>query len=1028
MKSIVPWFCLLAVSSSSALAATSGLEAYRAGHYIQAANKFLGDTKPGTVGYDYLGYGVLKNNQRALENIREAASRGYLPAQKIAARYALIRENNPEEALKWFKKAADAGDLKAQLYCAAAYHFGVGVRKNEDKARRYDILAAKQGNSLGQASLAEHFLESKHSSNKRLGMIWVNRAVEQKEPLGLYVLADVYAEGKLVPKDLNKAKELYDAALAGGYMPAMLGLSALAKEAKDETLEQTWKKKYEEAMQKMPDTAEARAARWLTRGKALTLADSGYGLDGIFTAWTDKLALQENQYNQPPQMAGISRKALYKPQFTLVEPNSIPLTDYYDVLVKASTLEEQQQANQAGEQIKASFDDFPVYPLAEKKWTALLEERAVLGDPTAQFALGQFYQQGVGVTKDLDKAVAYYMQAVAQQDLKAEYTLGLFYLKGEAGKPDYKQAMGWLNDAAFKGNPEAQYVLGRLLEHGLRGEGDKWELKQDKDQAMSLYALASFNQLPMGQYHLAEMLVRDKTGSLSLQEKQKRHALMKRLYQGAASKGVKEAVLPLAFFDAMDTSKEKQAHALEVAKKEAKSGNQEAALLYGMLLDRGIGCSADTGDAVYWYKKATANPVSAFILGTYYAEGREVGKNQEKAAKLLAEASEAGFSFADLNAAVLEHQRGLSFMPELKKAHELGNTQASLLLADYFLTKRDNKEQLKEARDIYQALAERGDRNAQLKLGYLFERGFGGAVDDKSAAYWYELSAKQNQPIAQYLLGRLHQLGKLQTLPDYTVAKAWYQRAMNNYPPAAIALGFVYETVDNNYQKASDAYEIASKNSNVIGSFNLGLVYEYGKGRPVDRKEAENLYFDAAERGHARAMVQLAGIYLQDTSMFRSDKKALSWYKKAAEKGDRQALYQLGYMAEQGLGMSKDAKEAFRYYQAAAEKGNAKAILALARMHQEGQGVEKNAQKAADLYQRLADRGNGFAQYHLAMLYYQGVLGDTNQEKAKRWLKQAGSNGCKRAAHTLQWLNAESNESTSFIEPLSLGIASAWLK
>jgi enhanced entry protein EnhC len=1030
MKSIVPWFCLLAVSSSSVIAAGNALEAYRSGHYVQAADKFLDDAKPGAVGHDYLGtmylygYGVLKNNQRALQNLRESASRGYLPAQKIAARYALIQDNNPEEALKWFKKAAEAGDLKAQLYCAAAYHFGVGVRKNEDKARRYDILAAKQGNSLGQASLAEHFIESRHSSNKRLGMIWVNRAVEQKEPLGLYVLADVYAEGKLVPKDLDKAKALYDSALSGGYLPAMLGLAALAKQAKDETLEQTWKTKYEEATQKIPNTPEALAARWLTRGKMLTLAKSGYGLDGIFTSWSDKLALQENQYNQPPQMAGISRKTLYKPRFKLVEPNSIPLTDYYDVLVKAASL----QDNKTTDKSENKNDDFPVYPLAEKKWTALLEERASLGDPTAQFALGQLYQQGTGVKQDMEKSVAYYMQAVAQQDLKAEYTLGLFYLKGDGGQPDYKQAMGWLNDAAFKGNPEAQYVLGRLLEEGIQGEGDAWVIKPDKDRAMSMYALASFNQLPKGQYHLAEMLVRDKKGSLSVQEKQKRHALMKRLYQGAASKGVQEAVLPLAFFDAMDASKEKQAHALEVAKKEAKSGSQEAALLYGMLLDRGIGCEPDTGDAVYWYKKAKSNPVSAFMLGTYYAEGREVGKNQEKAAILLREAAQAGFSFADLNAAVLQHERGLAFMPALEKAHQLGNAQASLLLADYSLTRADNADQMKQARVIYQDLAERGDREAQLKLGYLLEQGLGGVVNVKEAAHWYELSGNQKQPVAQYLLGRLNQLGKLDTLPDYAASKVWYQRAMKNYAPAAIALGFVYETVDNNYTKASEAYEVASNKKNLIGAFDLGLMYEYGKGRPVDIKQAENLYFDAAEQGHTRAMVQLAGIYLRDTGMFGSQKKAVAWYRKAAERGDRNAMYQLGYLAEKGIGMSKDIPQALKDYQAAADKGNAQAVLALARLYQDGVGVQKNAEKAASLYQKLADRGNGYAQYHLAMLYYQGALGDVNQEKAKRWLKQAGSNGCRRAAHTLQWLNAEASESTSFIEPLSLGIASAWLK
>lgn len=1026
MKSIAPWFCLAVLANASAAHAGNVLEAYRSGHYTEAAKQFLDGSKPDKVGYDYLGqmylygYGMLKNNQRAIQNLKASADRGYLPAQKQMARYELIHEKNPTEALKWFKKAAEKGDLKAQLYTAAAYHFGVGVKRNEDKARRYDIMASKQGDSLAQASLAEHFLESRHASNKRLGMIWVKRAVEQKEPEGEYLLAEVYLEGKLAPKDLAEAKRLYDSALAAGYTPAMQGLAKLAKANADEALAKTWNDKYQAASNQLSDKPEARAAHWLSRGKTLDFASCGYGLSGIYNDWTDNAARHQNQYNQPPQMAGVSRKALYQPNFKMIKPNSIPLTAYYDVLVKA--LPQQHQKI-----------DFPKYDLAEKKYSVLLEEKAALGDPTAQFALGQLYQHGISVKKDQEKAVDYYMQAIAQQDLKAEYTLGLFYLTGENlteenKTPDYQQALGWFNDAAFKGNPESQYVLGYLFEHGQKDAEGKWAIEPNPKRAMAMYSLAAFNQLPEGEYRLAEMMVRDKTGSLSVQEKEKRNALMKRLYQHAAAKGIKEAVLPLAFFDAMDTSKAKQARALQVAKKEAKAGNDKAALLYGMLLDRGIGGAPDSGEAVYWYQKAKANPVSAFILGTYHATGHEVSEDQEKSAELLKQAQAAGFSFADFNLAILSHDKQMPFLDILEKAHQKGNSRASLLLADNALTRAEDDTAMKEARNIYQTLAERGSRDAQLKLAYLLEQGLGGKVNFDEAARWYTLAANQGQPIAQYLLGRLNQMGHLSQYPNDEVAKQWYQKAGKQYAPAAIALGFVYETVDNNYQQAHAAYDIASQKNNAIGQFDLGLIYEYGKGYPVNKDKAESLYLKSAEQGHVRAMVQLAGIYLHDTGKFRNEKIAAKWYKKAAKKGNRDALYQLGKMSEKGQGMSKNLEDAARHYQAAADKGNAKAILALAKLYEAGQGIPKDSEKAAALYQKLSDRGNGYAQYHLAMLYYQGELGDKNEEKAKRWLKAAGQNGCAKAQHTLQWLNAQSGDSTSFIEPLSVGTANAWLK
>lgn len=1025
MRAMTPWFCLIAAVSAPLAYAGNGLEAYRSGHYIQAANDLLKASKQGAVGEDYMGrmylygYGVLKNNQRALKSLRESATRGYLPAQKLVARFSLQQDKNPTEALKWFKKAADQGDMQAQMYCAAAYRFGVGVRKNEDKARRYDIAAAKQGNSLAQASLAEHFLESRHSQNKKLGLIWAKRSAEQKEPAAQYLLARVYANGKLEPKDMEQAKALFDLALASGYSPAMQGLADLAKEAGDEALQKTWQEKADKAKAEISEDPEILAARWLTRGKASSLAESGYGLEGIFTAWSDPRALRENQYNQPPQMAGISREALYKPNFTLVQPNKIPLTDYYDMLVRSS--------NNHEEKLTEESLDFSSYPLAVEKWSELLEERAALGDPTAQFALGQLYQQGHGVKKDLKKAVDYYMEAVAQQDLKAEYTLGLFYFNGEDGKHDYQQALGWLNDAAFKGNPESQYMLGRLLERGYQTADGQWVVEPNRDRAMSMYALAAFNQAPKAEYRLAEMLVRDQTAVLSVQEKTKRNELMKRLYAGAALKGVEEAVLPLAFFDAMSDSKDKQAHAFIVAEKKAKAGSPEAALLLGMLYDRGLGVNQDASDAVYWYKKAESNPVSAFVLGTYYAQGHEVRQDKNEAAALLKQASAAGFSYADLNLAVLEHNQGMSFLPHLEKAHVLGNTSASLLLADYSLAGTSDETQIKQARGIYENLAERGDRQAQLKLGYVLEQGLGGKVNMQEAAHWYELAANQGQVTAQYLLGRLNQLGQLGQSPNYELAKQWYSRAMSSYAPAAVALGFIYETVEDNYKQAFTAYELAANKSSVIGEFDLGLVYEYGKGRPVNNDKAEELYKSAAERGHTRAMVQLAGLYVNNKQL-RDEKEGVKWYKKAAERGDRNALYQLGRLAEKGIGMSKDLAFALSQYQAAADKGNAKATLALARMHQNGVGTAKNAEKAGELYQQLSKQGNAYAQYQLAMLYYQGALGAVDKAKAKTWLKKAEHNGCARAQHTLQWLNAESSEDTSFIAPISLGVASAWLR
>ncbi len=63
-----------------------------------------------------------------------------------------------------------------------------------------------------------------------------------------------------------------------------------------------------------------------------------------------------------------------------------------------------------------------------------------------------------------------------------------------------------------------------------------------------------------------------------------------------------------------------------------------------------------------------------------------------------------------------------------------------------------------------------------------------------------------------------------------------------------VALGFLYETVDDNYAAASAAYEKAAKQGDAYGDFDLALMYEYGKGRAMDYAKARTLLVDAADK------------------------------------------------------------------------------------------------------------------------------------------------------------------------------------
>ena len=264
MKSPIPLVCLLVATNASIVFANEGLDAYREGNYIEAARLLKdGSGKDPVINY-YLGrmrlygYGQLKNDALAMGYFKQAGEQGFLPAQSILAKVALFEDKNFEQALYWYKKSADANDVAAQMYCAAAYLFGLGTKQNPDTAKRFYIMAAKNGNGIAQYTVAQSFLETRHAANKALGLIWLNKSVAQNNPEAQLMLSELYTNGTLVAQDLNKAKELANLSLAQGYVPAMYQMGEIARAQNDIPLAKDWYMKASEALYNPADLALAK--------------------------------------------------------------------------------------------------------------------------------------------------------------------------------------------------------------------------------------------------------------------------------------------------------------------------------------------------------------------------------------------------------------------------------------------------------------------------------------------------------------------------------------------------------------------------------------------------------------------------------------------------------------------------------------------------------------------------------------------------------------------------------------------------
>jgi TPR repeat protein len=69
--------------------------------------------------------------------------------------------------------------------------------------------------------------------------------------------------------------------------------------------------------------------------------------------------------------------------------------------------------------------------------------------------------------KDITKAFAWFYKAALENYVDAQYQVGYFYDEGLGVPQDYKLAMEWYQKAADNGNISAQYNVGCLYQNGL---------------------------------------------------------------------------------------------------------------------------------------------------------------------------------------------------------------------------------------------------------------------------------------------------------------------------------------------------------------------------------------------------------------------------------------------------------------------------------------------------------------------------------------------------------------------------------
>ena len=258
------------------------------------------------VGFAYeRGIVVKQDSSEAARWFSLAASRSAIAEYNLGVLkfYGRGVQQNRDEALALFERAAVAGLAEAQFNAAVLYQHGTVGPQNFGRALDLYHEAARAGFARAQTNLGQMYLEGEGvHEDDALGAYWSAQAAKRGDAVGEFNLALLYLRGKGVPRDRAKAAKWFQLSAEQGHSGAQTNLCSLYKDGRgllhDLEAAYVWCSlslnhgdnptqvgKLKELSAAMSPTelesAERKVLEWLARHKSTQAEDSAHNTDAI---------------------------------------------------------------------------------------------------------------------------------------------------------------------------------------------------------------------------------------------------------------------------------------------------------------------------------------------------------------------------------------------------------------------------------------------------------------------------------------------------------------------------------------------------------------------------------------------------------------------------------------------------------------------------------------------------------------------------------------------------------------------------
>lgn len=566
-------------------------------------------------------------------------------------------------------------------------------------------------------------------------------------PLGAGWLAEAYRVGKGVPKDVDKAKEIYNACIealeamcASGCVDAqyVLGFDLLYGNLTTEN--------------------EEKAYYWLE--KAMKAGHIGAGVQVakiLINGWSQ----------EKDEKAGIAILDSYASTINNNAHFELGKIYYFGELKEQDYKKALYHFKKAAERGHASSQDYvgDIYYYGEgvsvdyveaKKWYELSEQQ---GNKFASKQLGYIYLYGQGVSIDRDKAFKYFKYSADKGNAHAQYMLHYFYLlddkyknyalgrqyleksaeQGEVlaqkllarcyiGSFDFveenEKFVYWMREAAKQGDPEAQRILGEAY---IKLENEK-ALPKSYPDAIEWLKKACVNGDVKAAILLAEIYSTADGYKDTLKfyyYSEQAEQLMVEKEKNGSNFGAEHESLADMYYRHSDDKGTRQ-KAFDHYCRAYLSGQQSALYDLGwMYFVNGYSndfLALSPGDLIQEIITAEKNSESsclAYLLGLIYYNGYKVYKNKAFAERWYLNAIDKGSSSAACKLAVYyinekkQYEKGYSV---LKGAYEKGSIEAARLLGLCYKSGIGVKKSRSNAKALLKEAAEKGDKDAAAEL------------------------------------------------------------------------------------------------------------------------------------------------------------------------------------------------------------------------------------------------------------------------------------------------------------------------